>query len=386
MSDDLCTLIAACIADPDSATYEALNQYLASENATDIIRGKFPQLQKGLNPGLPPDDDVLTAPLGLDANPSCDLDVLWAQCLAIVVTVSQAMIDFMEQVEVATNAVELGNALISSVPLVSAIAETMGANGWLDLVNYFQEAFAEGFIAGYTETPGGSRDTLACAIFCLCRDDCIITIDRIFIATLQTFGESVPDTVLESLQAAAEYISGISLFSSESSYYATMFVAALMAKAGSAFLPALTQGTLNLIIALAADAPSNDWELLCDCAPETVDTFSWGIARWRIEGGEWNDVTYTQTANGIECGVVNLPIGVPLELEAIAGTGAMGIGWRSIWPNPPYPNVKVQDWVSATPYYFTSDFASGTPPNNTALVEAGDLGDTGAAFIFLGTV
>lgn len=321
---------------------QALETEIVTNALATIIGGKFPQLAPGLEPGLPPATSVTTAPLGLESNPGCDLDILWSQCLSVVTTLTTALLDLMENIEVATNIVELGNALVSSVPILSALAETVGANGWADLANYFQEAFVEGFVAGYTETPGGTRDSLACDLFCRCKDDCTITIDRIFLSTLAMFGESVPDTVLDSLQAAAEYISGISLFSAESSYYATMFVAMLMGKAGSAFFPAVTQGTLNIILALASDEPSNDWAILCDC-PSDFWTLSGGatlvsdtgsVAVFEFNGvGQinalsvltvsalnWSDPSIPNAASGVDLWLL------PTYLGAVYPDGAGGYG------------------------------------------------------------
>ena len=206
------------------------------------------------------------------SNPTCDLGVLFAQCRAVVTYTDLAVKDVFDKIEVATNAVEFAGAFWDSLPILGAVDDLLGANGVKELFNYYQEAITEQYLAEYTETDGGMRDELSYGLFCMCKVDCEITIERIF----QFYKKRV--SVYFSPPSFAGFINVLEfMFGLEQDtpfvVDSTHFIAWSLVKYGNLFFGKRFNGVLQLILKLKADEPSNDYialgELFGDC-PEYV--------------------------------------------------------------------------------------------------------------------
>jgi len=207
-------------------------------------------------------------------NPTCGLDVLWAQCLGVVMMANDYITDTLEIVETSTNVVELANVMSSTVPLVAEAKQVSGLEGALDMINYFQESVAEGYAAQYTETPGGVRDQIACDLFCLCREDCIITIDRIFEVMETRLSVYFSPPSLTGFVDLLETIAGINVdttFVVDLAFYVTFG----MLKVANFLFASAGNGVIDFVIALKADEPNNDWEILCGCSAVCRLTFDY---------------------------------------------------------------------------------------------------------------
>lgn len=207
----------------------------------------------------------LTQDLSTAYNPECNKDILFGQCYGVVDLIDASISDVMQKLETATNVGELVTATISTIPILAGLVKVIGLDGAGDMLDYFQEVAAEGYDAQYTTTPGGTRDQIACAIFCACKDDCTITIQRIIdvLAARLAVYQSPPS--LSGFIDLVETLAGINVDTTyvvDSAFYAAV---GLMAT-GNYLFGGVADNVIDLVIKLSADEPSNDWQLLCnDC-------------------------------------------------------------------------------------------------------------------------
>jgi len=100
-------------------------------------------------PGLPMTEEQREENLATTTNPTCNYDILWAQCLALVDYTNASIVDTLQKIEAATNINELAG-LGDAIPLVGWVLEIFGTELATDTINYFQEAIQETYEAQYT--------------------------------------------------------------------------------------------------------------------------------------------------------------------------------------------------------------------------------------------
>lgn len=247
-------------------------------------------------PGVLPTPAQNDTDIAAGTNPGCDKDILWAQSLELVRYINRAMVDVLEQVEVAANAGELVNGLVNAFPGIAAAWDAIGGDGVLDLIDYFQEAIAEQYNAQYTQA---YEEELACEIFCQCQDDCRITADRLF-SVMETRLAGYINDPLGTLFDLVELIAGVSWQGSlvvDASY----LLAFGSFKLASLLLPGVADRGLQMLLYLSIDEANSDWQVLCtDC------------------GWAW---TQDIASDGAGIYTYNTPI---LGGEVVLGTGLVG--------------------------------------------------------------
>lgn len=232
--------------------------------------------------------EELAANLAGASNPTCDLDILWSQCIAVVETTNQVLVDMFEIIEAQTNVFELAEAAMSLTGINETGAETIA--NWIGVV---QEAVAENYTAAYTET---YKNELVCALFCACQvEGCSVMVDTIYDVILGRAEETLEGLVGDWL-SIAELLAELWLLNVDSVNVADF--AFLMAwgtlKFGNWMTPYQTAGTrlIEVAIMLAADEPSNDWELLCEECPEVWEyhiDLTAELGAFTIATGTWVD-------------------------------------------------------------------------------------------------
>lgn len=315
----ICELVIDCL-ENDEATKAAI-QNLVRGMTTNPATNPYGQNQP---------ESELTRDVAAGTNPTCNLDVLWAQCLNVVKITNLAIVDVLQKFEVSTNIAELVNGLIDIVPILGSAKQIIGASGALDLMNYFQESFSEGYLAQYTETPGGVQDQIACDLFCACKIDCQITIERVEEVMRARLEEHITVVTVTDFVDLVETIAGIE---PDTSYVVDLafWFGWVAVRVGNFLFGQTFNGGLDLIVALAADEPNNDWELLCDdCAFtwQNVGIFSL-CGEAVIDQGEFEDgVPFDVEAfEVVETGITSYQILLKLpsgnwnvQLNSITGT------------------------------------------------------------------
>jgi len=262
-----------------------------TECITPLLNAQTAQIINNLNnminygtttPGQPMSGEQSAANLAEGTNPTCDLDVLWAQCLAIIQYTNRAIVDVLERVEVATNVVELVG-LVGEIPVLGFLAQQFGSELATETINYYQEAILEGYQAQYDETV---ENALACQLFCLARADCVLSVDLIFSVFVSNCASLIPETPGD-LVDLIEIMAGIDFDGTEVVNVCMYFAWSTALLAQFFFGENLANDALTLLLGLAVNDASDDWELLCDCDDCVDFPFATAPYDWEIINGSY---------------------------------------------------------------------------------------------------
>lgn len=310
-----CPDVAECI-ETSEEVHEALAN--AITNVT-VIRNAINSVSGGTNPyggqqvGSPIPESEYTRNQAEGTNPTCNLDILWAQCLSIVELFNRNISDVLEDVEVASNVVEILSVL-EELPLVKYAANFIGGSAAIDAINYFQESVNEQYLAEYDLE---YENDLACALFCAARGDCELSIDLLFTVLSDRVVSVITDpNAIGTLVDLLEIVSGLE-FDSTIVVDLCMWFCAATWKLGNFIFGRAADYSFSVLLQLAVDDASPDWQLLCECADcqfiveanidPSVAPFGQdsGIAvvsgsTYRIKAiGTWNYGTATVDASGV---------------------------------------------------------------------------------------
>jgi len=289
---EICSAVQECI-ENDTGVQAALN---------DLIAGGT-QIPASSPYGQPLSSERLEQDLSTASNPGCGFNILWGQCAAIVDFTNSEITDTLQKVEAASNAAELAKATLGTIPVEAGLEKAAGIDGALEMVNYYQEAIAEEYAAQYTTTPvTGTRDIIAFDIFCACKSDCIITIERVQAVMQARIEVYLSPPSIEGLVNLAEFLAGVE---QDSSFVVDLafFASWTMLAVSNYFFGGVGNNILDLVVALAADEPDNGWEFMGDCPAEWEHRFDFTIDEqgWLADGGYG---TYT---SGVGWNVSGLP-------------------------------------------------------------------------------
>lgn len=234
---------------------------LLEAQTLQITNNIINQMQYGTQtPGQPMTGEQAAENLSAGTNPTCDLNVLWSQCLALTQFTNRSIVDVLEKVEVATNVVELAG-LVDEIPIIELIAKQFGTELATQTINYFQEAVLESYSAQYTETV---ENQIACDLFCICSTDCVISVDRVWSVFQQRLSSLIPTSPGDFIDLI-EIMAGIDFDGTEVVDICFYFAWAAAKLAEFLFGEPVTTATFNLVTELAVNDANNDWTLLCDC-------------------------------------------------------------------------------------------------------------------------
>lgn len=247
--------IASLLSDNDSLTYNAVSS-LSQQAARDFYGANL-------------SSERMTQDLVGGTNPTCDLDILYGQCLSICVAVNRAITDGLQKVESASNAGELGIA-VAELPLLNLVTRNTGITSVIEIADKAIEFLAEGYLAAYDEA---KEIEYACAIFCACQDDCQITIERLFDVFHTIVSEHGTFPIFGNF---ADWLSWFSSAVISGGIVADVaFFAAFGALKTANFLFfGAADWILDVQIQRAANNPDGDWTF-CDCGEGIqVDIYS----------------------------------------------------------------------------------------------------------------
>lgn len=207
-------------------------------------------------------------PLGGEGwNPSCDWDILWSQCVAIVERTNTAVIDLLEALADGDTLAKVFGVL-ASLPVL----ENVGLSSVTDFASLLLTVSLASYSDDYTTT---YAETLECEIFCKVRDDCNLTFNSVWEIIRPRVEDEIegfqpPEQILNLTQWALN----IGNFTVELSMLnkadlMLYFIFGGMAYGGTVIIPDdVGMKIFDVAVALASDEPSNDWETLCtDCPP-----------------------------------------------------------------------------------------------------------------------
>lgn len=279
-----CQEVAGCIENSD-AVKNALSKWLASGGNVNPVGQELP-------PGK------MTENIVAGTNPTCDYDILWAQCIGLIGWCNLAIEQFFDGFETLTNSLEIA-AAVSKAPILDEI----GADAIADYASMAQEAIRENYEADYDEI---YAEELACELFCVCKTDCEITLDRIFNILLTRVQDqwgslldldNLVDMLNDLLTMDIEVVNVADMI------YFMLFGSAKLANFGINITAAFDAITRAILV---FDEPSNDWEVLCDECAET----------------HYLEVDFTVASGGFAA-------------TGATGTRTDGIGWQDTYGGSP---------------------------------------------------
>lgn len=211
----------------------------------------------------------------LAANPGCNPDILWTQCIGLVQTANRMVVDFLETWETYTNSGEIGGAVLNAIPALAGVVDASGIDGVISYANAIADSIREGYDADYTLD---YENALACEIFCAAQGDCAVSLDMLTSIMNSRIGNQL--TLSNMVELMLSLIDAdVSGFNVADLYLAAFFN---MLKVANLVLP-ITWGIEAYLRTIAIfNEPSDDWMVLCDdCAPEE---------RIPIIASEWDPV------------------------------------------------------------------------------------------------
>lgn len=280
-----CDDVAGCIETSD-AVKNALQAFFNAGGNTNPVGEQLP-------PGK------MTENIVAGTNPTCDYDILWAQCIGLVQWCNAAIEQFFQGFETLTNSLEIANA-VSKLPVL----DELGADAIADYAVMAQAAVQENYAADYTPA---YEEELACAIFCACKVDCEITLERIFnillVRVQAQWGSLVNlDNLVDMLNDIVSM--DIEVINVADMIFFMLFGSANLANFGLNITAAFDAIQRAILI---FDEPNNDWEVLCtECSWShewdfTVNDGGWQSSTIAGQGGTWNSTDgwyFTSTASG----------------------------------------------------------------------------------------
>jgi len=304
---------------------------LLEAQTAQITNNILNQSQYGTQtPGMPMSGAESGGNIAGGTNPTCDLDILWAQCLQVVKFTNQSIVDVLEKVEVATNVNEL-IGLVGEIPILGWVAEVLGSELATETINYFQEAVLEGYQAQYTNEV---ENAISCELFCLCRGDCVLSVDRIWSVFQSRLASLIPETPGDILDLI-EIMAGVDFDGTEVVDICFYFAWGAAKLGQFLFGDAIAQSTLTLMMGLAVDDASADWELLCtDCPALWCHTFDFTID----EQGWSNLPGFGNYVAGVGWETVGQPA-VRLLREWAGSVRIMSVGFTTTGPEPVHHQV-----------------------------------------------
>jgi len=308
--------------------------------------------------GVPLPPEVTTAPLAPGSNPTCDSDVLWSQCEQLVDYSNTMITDTLEQLETATNNIELAQ-VITSLPIL----DELGADAIAGYVELLFDGIAENYAAEYDLS---YRNTLACEIFCLCQDDCEITIDRVYSILLARvtahFGS--PGETINTIGNLLSYLVDQDI-DGDVIVDTLFFLLWGGAKLINSFIQEVGSKALETILNLAVNDANDDWVLLCDvCAQpgQPIIAVDWvpmpsgmeisGEDVTEVSAGVW-EVTSTELTSGAYGITIQEITGAVFELYDFSypdGANASVHFWRDPGGTNQFDESTIGETVPCTRY------------------------------------
>jgi len=306
-----CSKMIECI-ETDEDTREAIIQGMIAELLADPVQaaaftGMLGQLGVALSGGNT-QIGAPNEPLAAKEFGDCtDEEVLYGQCYAWVVALSEIAEDVLQWIELATNDEELASLLVDNIPALGALPASV-----LETALWLQETVADTFFSADDTT---TREYWACKIYCeVVMGDCSLTFENAHNAYANGLTDFTPPAFSSDLATwLAWYVDLVTLDDIEIVGAMHLFIMTVIERLGNIF----GSSWRTIEIALDGATPTAPACEDCDC---TIPSRSWN----------WIDMD----------GVTVYPI-----TDRVVGSG--------------YPNFP-----SSTHWYATGNIANGTLPQD----------------------
>lgn len=277
---EFCAEVINCI-DTDEDTRNAIGNIISNFTGNS---GFFP-----IGESLPLEE--LERDMVVGSNPTCDSVILGRQCSALVRYFDDANTQFFQELAVSANALELANQ-IADLPFINLITRNAGIQSAVDFVLYMVNAVKEQYEAGVDPE---YLDELAKQLYCLCYEDCKITLDRFFQMTAENINELIPTNVSEALGTLVdilEIFTGLDTVGTDTADL-MFWLDGILAKVVSVISFGVSNRAIDFLLYSAATDSSFNLDLTgLDCGwtsemDVTADDYTWVANPDGFNWGNW---------------------------------------------------------------------------------------------------
>lgn len=190
----------------------------------------------------------------------CDEDHAFGLARAIVEAINDATTEIFEQIELATNALELANEVADNVPIVS-LAATAG-----DFIAWVQNTIKEIYDAAWSDT---TRDEIACDLRCKILEDCTLSFDDVFALYAEGFA-GLPEWDKADFLTWLDWLFQLTPATNENTVKVGGMMGLIAMRFGGKFLDVFELGIYSFatVVKLNADEESDEWSVVCDSCPD----------------------------------------------------------------------------------------------------------------------
>lgn len=234
-----------------------------------------------VTPGQPLTEEQFQHDYVEGTNPTCDPVIVGRQCNAFIQFWNRANHDLLEKIAVAENVLELAEQ-IAGLPGVNLIADQAGITSAFNFIEYMVNAIKEQYEAGDTDE---KMKDLALQLWCLCKDDCQITLERFFQMTAENINGLIPKSFTEAittLNQILETLFGIDV-EGELTVDLIFWLNGVLAKVVSMVTFKMADRALAFLLNSAKGDATYDLDTSgYDCPAECFDEFD-----FEIDNGDW---------------------------------------------------------------------------------------------------
>lgn len=219
-------------------------------------------------PGTPMTEAQRTEDLAAGTNPTCNLDITWAQAEQIVAYGDALITDALQIAAAAANDIQLA-AAIAQIPGL----DELGADAVASYAMLLQEGIAENYAAQFTLA---YAEETACAIFCRANNDCEISMQDIY----AVFYKRVTDRFGDPIEAFVT-ITDLLTYMLDQDIDGTIIADVMFLLVfGGGILAQTVLGDvgvkpLKTILFQAVNDANNDWTTKCDECPQEEWCKTW---------------------------------------------------------------------------------------------------------------
>lgn len=271
----ICSEIIACVEDDDD-TQHAIEHMLEDNDEFTEFLGDFTREHPG-GIELPIDQPIPSITrLTITQPGTCDLDILWSQCVGVVSTAHVMIGQFFTAWSAYATEGNIVAAIVGNVPLLGPVAYSLGLAG----VQGYAALIISSISALYSAAADDDyREQLACALFCAAQDDCYVTI-----GTAQSILNTRIGDLL-SLLSTTDIMTSLIGLDLSGLNVADVYMAAFFDLVGQGNLVwPIVWGCDSFLASVATyNTPSNGWETACDDCPPPADN----CADFTTSDGGW---------------------------------------------------------------------------------------------------
>lgn len=242
VDSQFCAKIAECIENQESATYEALHDWLINQLTSDT------DVQNAIaGTGVTGTTPIAAAAENL--SPGCDLDLLFGFTLQLTQLFNNLIEQLFQTIEAATNLAEAAMIVTQQIPVVGQVAA---------FFNFLLDLLAENYALSYDVE---YEYKVACGLFCLAQEDeenCDLTWEQITEFFANRLARGIADFSIHDMLS----ILATGTYSGDEYCDVAMLVLTFLLRMGADWA-GVSLASIKTTIAIYHNDSNSDWETAC---------------------------------------------------------------------------------------------------------------------------